>query len=253
MPCCAPLPVNADPLRIAQVFGNLLNNAARYGRRGGHVRLQVQRAPGREALVRVVDDGIGIEPDILPHVFELFTQGQSQTTHAHGLGIGLALVRSLVEQHGGRVSAASDGPGQGATFSVWLPLSNTHRRSAIAEPEVPAAPQGLRVLVVDDNQDAARTLGMALEASGISHQLAHDGPSALAAADVLSPDVVLLDLQLPDTTGFAVAEEISGEAAVVITSTRDSTDFDALARRSGARGFVSKAELSGAALEELLP
>ena len=203
-----PLPVNADPIRIAQVFGNLLNNAARYGRRGGHVRMQVQRAPGREALVRVVDDGIGIDPDILPHVFELFTQGQSQATHAHGLGIGLALVRSLVEQHGGRVSAASDGPGQGATFSVWLPLSNTHRRSAIAEPEIPAAPQGLRVLVVDDNQDAARTLGMALEASGISHQLAHDGPSALAAADVLSPDVVLLDLGMPGMDGYEVARRL---------------------------------------------
>jgi signal transduction histidine kinase/CheY-like chemotaxis protein len=202
------LPMNADPIRVAQVFGNLLNNAARYGRRGGHIQLQARRTADHGVLVRVVDDGIGIDAETLPHVFELFTHGKHQATHAQGLGIGLALVRSLVEQHGGRVGATSAGRGQGAEFSVWLPLSDEALRDAIVEPDGFAAPAGLRVLVVDDNRDAARTLGMALEIRGIEHRIVHDGASALAMADAFAPDAVLLDIGMPGMDGYEVARRL---------------------------------------------
>ncbi|MGN6111394.1 MAG: ATP-binding protein [Luteimonas sp.] len=207
----APIPVDADSIRIAQVFGNLLNNAARYGHRGGAVRLQAQRTADGEALVRVVDDGIGIEADTLPGVFELFTQGRHEDTHAQGLGIGLALVRSLVEQHGGRVRAASGGRDQGAEFSVWLPLSEAERAKAIEAPEDFIAPAGLRVLVVDDNQDAARTLGLALDTRGVENRVVHDGASALAMADAFWPDAVLLDIGMPRMDGYEVARRLRAD------------------------------------------
>jgi len=202
-----PLPVDADPIRIAQVFGNLLNNAARYCRRDGSIRLQACRTTDSQAQVRVVDDGIGIDPETLPHVFELFTQGKREATHAQGLGIGLALVRSLVEQHGGRVDAHSAGLGKGAEFTVWLPLSETPRTVAPAASRA-TAPTDIRVLVVDDNEDAANALAMALDAAGVAHRVVHDGPNALAMADMFSPDAVLLDIGMPGMDGYEVARRL---------------------------------------------
>jgi signal transduction histidine kinase/CheY-like chemotaxis protein len=209
-----PLPIDADAIRITQVFGNLLNNAARYGRRGGRIRLEVQRTDAGEALARVVDDGIGIDHDILPHVFELFTQGRQEASVAHGgLGIGLALVRSLVEQHGGRVSAASQGRGLGAEFSVWLPLAAA---APPADPapgrSLPTLPEGLRALVVDDNEDAANTLGMVLGALGVEHRIVHAGDAALSAASQFCPDVVLLDIGMPGMDGYEVARRLRAQA-----------------------------------------
>lgn len=204
-----PLPVLADPVRIAQVFSNLLNNAARYGRRGGSIQLQAERASDDRALVRVIDDGIGIDADTLPHVFELFTQGERGTRHAQGgLGIGLALVRSLVEQHGGQVAASSRGRGQGAEFSVWLPLSEASQPARTAASASTSAPPGLRVLIVDDNEDAANALAMVLEAAGIEHRVVHDGTTALAEADAFLPDVVLLDIGMPGMDGYEVARRL---------------------------------------------
>jgi signal transduction histidine kinase/ActR/RegA family two-component response regulator len=208
-----PLPIDADPIRIAQVFSNLLNNAARYGRRGGVIHLHAERtADQHQALVRVVDNGIGIDAETLPHVFELFTQGKREASHAQGgLGIGLALVRALVEQHGGRVSADSAGRGLGAEFSVWLSLSGLEGKSpALSSPSRAAAP-GTRVLLVDDNEDAANSLAMLLDAEGIEHRVVHDGPSALVAADEFRPDVVLLDIGMPGMDGYEVARRLRAQ------------------------------------------
>ena len=236
-----PLPIDADPIRIAQVFGNLLNNAARYGRRGGQIELHAQRTQDGQAFVRVRDDGIGIDPDTLPHIFELFTQGKREANHAQGgLGIGLALVRALVDQHGGRVRAESAGRGLGAEFSVWLPLS-APVRAAAAKParSRPTAPAGLRVLVVDDNEDAAKSLAMVLDAEGVANRVAHDGPGALAAADVFSPDVVLLDIGMPGMDGYEVARRLRdnpGHAhALLVALTGWSYEQDQM--RSRAAGF----------------
>ena len=205
-----PLPIDADPIRIAQVFSNLLNNAARYGRRDGTIQLYAESTGEGTALVRVVDDGIGIDADTLPHVFDLFTQGKRESHRAQGgLGIGLALVRSLIEQHGGKVTAQSAGRGRGAEFSVWLPLSDwaaTAERPASALPRRP--PHDIRVLVVDDNEDAANALGMLLAEHGLAHRIAHDGRSALALADAFSPDVVLLDIGMPGMDGYEVARRL---------------------------------------------
>ena len=208
----AALPIDADPIRIAQVFSNLLNNAARYGRSGGLIRLHAQRTAEGQALARVSDDGIGIDADTLPHVFELFTQGTRELHRAQGgLGIGLALVRSLVEQHGGHVRAESAGRGLGAEFSVWLPLS-----TAVADAVDPASvqakpiPAGTRVLVVDDNRDAANALALLLNAHGIPHRVTHDGPSALLVADSFLPDAVLLDIGMPGMDGYEVARQLRG-------------------------------------------
>jgi len=208
-----PLPIDADPIRIAQVFSNLFNNAARYGRRGGVIHLHAERtADQHQALVRIVDDGIGIDPETLPHVFELFTQGKREANHAQGgLGIGLALVRALVEQHGGRVSADSAGRGLGAEFSVWLPLAEHQRKApALPSPSRTTAP-GTRVLIVDDNEDAANALAMLLDAEGIEHRVVHDGPNALAAADAFRPDVVLLDIGMPGMDGYEVARRLRAQ------------------------------------------
>ena len=205
-----PLAIEADAIRIAQVFSNLLNNAARYGRRGGSIRLEATRTSDDKALVRVVDDGNGIDAETLPHVFELFSQGKREPGAAQsGLGIGLALVRSLVEQHGGEVTASSLGRGRGAEFSVWLPLSELPRQAPLGVTATATAlPAELRVLVVDDNVDAANSLGMVLAAIGVEHAVAHDGPGALALHDRFKPDAVLLDLGMPGMDGYAVARAL---------------------------------------------
>jgi signal transduction histidine kinase/CheY-like chemotaxis protein len=210
-----PLPIDADPIRIAQVFGNLLNNAARYGRPRGTIQLHACATGDGQALARVVDDGIGIDPETLPHIFELFTQGKREAHQAQGgLGIGLALVRSLVEQHAGRVSADSAGRGMGAEFSVWLPLSPLASSPSVEPAALPTnrdAVDGIRVLVVDDNEDAANALAMLLHSQRIPYRVAHDGPSALAVADSFSPGVVLLDIGMPGMDGYEVARRLRGD------------------------------------------
>lgn len=203
----APLLIDADPIRIAQVFGNLLNNAARYGCTGGHITVTAQR-DGNAALVTVEDDGSGIEAEVLPHVFELFVQGtREHDSPQQGLGIGLALVRSLVEMHGGKVDAYSEGRGRGACFTVRLPLAQPVQRPVAPAPVVESL-HGLRVLVVDDNVDAAQSLAMVLDTLGMEHAVVHDGPSALRLVDDFQPDAVLLDIGMRGMDGYEVARQL---------------------------------------------
>ncbi len=198
-----------DEKRLVQAFGNLLSNAAKYTPDGGHIALAVEVA-GTLVRVTVSDDGIGIGATLLPRVFDLFTQGERSADRAQGgLGVGLAVVKSLVELHGGQVSAASAGVGTGSTFTVSLPL--LHRGEAPAEQDVAepvAAAGGLRLLVVDDNPDAAMMLSMLLEASGYEVASENGSHAGLARALAWRPDVCLLDIGLPDMDGYELARRI---------------------------------------------
>ncbi len=211
-----PLPLTADPTRLEQVFANLLNNAAKYTERGGAIRLEAERQGG-EVVVRVRDTGFGIPPQVLPHVFDLFTQADRTLDRAQGgLGIGLTLVKRLVEMHRGSVAAHSEGAGKGSEFVVRLPLAARavgREGSRGREPAAaaPAGPGHCRVLVVDDNKDAADSLAMLLRVWGHEVRTSHDGQSALKAARSYRPDIVLLDIGLPGLDGYEVAAELRKE------------------------------------------
>ncbi len=213
-----PIQVRADVVRLAQVFTNLLNNAAKYTGEGGHVWLTVERE-GDEAVVRVRDTGIGIPADLLSRVFDPFTQGESSADPSQlGLGLGLAVVRKLVEMHGGSVRAFSEGLGRGSEFVVRLPLLAEERSAAEprgnANGQAARASDRRRILVVDDNRDAADSLGLVLELAGHEARVAYDGPSALVAAREFRPDVVLLDIGLPGMSGYEVAQRLRQEAGL---------------------------------------
>jgi CheY-like chemotaxis protein len=199
---------DADPTRITQVIGNLLNNAAKFTREGDRVIFSLS-ALGGEAEISVRDTGSGIEPALLPEIFDLFVQGNRTLARSEGgLGLGLALVKGLTELHGGTARAESSGKGQGAKFTIRLPLANfpeDQGHSAVAE----ALPDDtLRVLVVDDNKDAADTMSMMLKLAGHRVVVAYDGPSALDMAYRNPPDVVLCDLGLPGMDGYQVARAL---------------------------------------------
>jgi signal transduction histidine kinase/CheY-like chemotaxis protein len=206
-----PLELEADVTRMVQVLSNLLNNAAKYTPQRGRITLSCWREDG-QAVIAVADNGIGIPLDAIGSVFEMFTQVRGSLDRAQGgLGIGLSLVRRLVELHGGRVGAFSSGRGQGSTFTVRLPLrpGTPHARPA----ETPAAQADglaprLRVLVVDDNQDAAESLVALLDILGHAAFVAHDGPQGLRMASEMAPDLVLLDIGLPGMSGYDVARAI---------------------------------------------
>jgi signal transduction histidine kinase/ActR/RegA family two-component response regulator len=204
--------VSADETRLDQIIGNLVSNALKYTPAGGEVRTRV-RADAREAVLEVEDTGDGIPAALLPHVFEPFVQGDRTPDRARGgLGLGLALVKRLVEMHGGTVRAASGGPGRGSTFTVRLPRIATP--VAVAPPMAqPAAVARRRVLVVEDNADAREVLCTALRLDGHEVHEAADGPAGLEAAGRLSPDVALLDVGLPGLDGYELAQRIrAGEA-----------------------------------------
>jgi PAS domain S-box-containing protein len=202
-----PIIVYADAARLAQVFGNLLNNACKFTDRGGHVSLTVEYRDG-EAEIRVRDDGIGIAPSELPKVFEMFTQLDTSLERSRdGLGIGLTLVKTLVEMHGGSVRVHSEGVGRGSEFIVRLPsVEGTRLRSSAPAVSTPLRPR--RILVVDDNEDGAESLSMLLEFSGHETSVAYDGIAALEAAERMKPDVILLDIGLPGLNGYQVARRI---------------------------------------------
>jgi signal transduction histidine kinase/ActR/RegA family two-component response regulator len=204
-----PVLVDGDPTRLQQVLGNLLDNAAKYTPRGGEIHLDVGHGDGK-AIVRVVDNGIGIAPEKLGQVFELFTQLQGPGRGEGGLGIGLAVVKQLVELHGGRVTASSEGPGKGTQFTVTLPLAQAPPSAAREMPAATAFPSrgGKRVLVVDDNTDTVEMVAVLLRDEGYEVSTAYDGRSALVVLDRVKPDIVLLDLGLPDMTGLDVAREM---------------------------------------------
>ena len=205
-----PIWVEADPGRLEQVLANLLNNAAKYTNPGGLIRLSVAQEAG-EAAIRVSDNGDGISKENLPRVFDLFVQGDTLHSHSHGgLGVGLALVKALVELHDGRVQACSDGLGKGSEFTVRLaalPDGPQDERAGGATP-IKQALRRLRVLVVEDNVDAADSLILLLQWHGYDAIIARTGPKGLEAADRFQPDVVLLDIGLPGLDGYQVAERL---------------------------------------------
>jgi CheY-like chemotaxis protein len=209
-----PVLLEADPVRLAQVVVNLLNNAAKYTEAGGQIWLTARREAGQVAL-SVRDTGTGIPAEMLPRVFDMFTQVDRTLGRAQGgLGIGLALVRSLVQMHGGSVEARSDGPGRGSEFTVRLPLARSDVRRASENDGVAkssAALAGRRILVVDDNRDAADSLAMLLRFMGAEVLTAYDGPSALEVVRVHRPAVVFLDLGMPGMDGYAVAAQVRRE------------------------------------------
>jgi len=204
-----PLPMDADPTRIAQVVSNLLNNAAKYTPQGGRIALTVRREDGA-AVLSVSDTGIGLTPDALGKVFEMFAQVPAAGKPQGGLGIGLSLVQSLVALHGGSVSASSHGPGEGSTFTVRLPLLSTDPEvtTRMSQPASPSRTDQLQVLVVDDNTDAAESLGVLLDIEGHAAHIAHTGAEALQVAQTQALDVVFLDIGLPDMTGYDVAKRL---------------------------------------------
>jgi PAS domain S-box-containing protein len=208
------LSVQGDPTRLGQVVSNLLTNAAKYTAPGGRITVQAE-AEGGEAVLRVRDTGMGIAPEVLPRIFDLFVQERQAIDRAQGgLGLGLTIVRNLVERHGGSVTATSDGPGHGSEFVVRLPLANAAltadagrpaaRRRGVSAP----VPGTSRVLVVDDNQDAADMLAETLRASGYETRVALDGPSALREAEIFAPDIAFLDIGLPVMDGHEVAARL---------------------------------------------
>ena len=233
--------VDADMTRLAQVFLNLLNNAAKYSDRGGHIQLHVERQ-GSDAVVTVKDTGIGIAAKQLPRIFEMFTQldaslGKSQG----GLGIGLTLVKRLVELHGGSIQAHSGGPGKGSEFIVRLPVVS--EGSAVHATDIDDAPAAtkslLRILIVDDNRDAADSLSEMLKLMGNDTRTAYDGQQGVDLAGEYRPDVILLDIGLPRLNGYEacrlIREQPKGNGVVLIALTGWGQDEDR--RRSHEAGF----------------
>lgn len=236
-----PVWVEADPIRLTQVVANLLNNAAKYTEEGGHIWLTVQRE-GSEAIVKVRDTGMGIPAESLPHVFDLFSQLNHSPAHSSGgLGLGLTLVRHLVQMHGGRIQAHSAGPGQGSEFVVYLPrLTEVQRPAQRRDGGGKAESPSRRILVVDDNEQVADALTMLLSTVGHEVHTEHTGQAALRAIQTFQPEVVLLDIGLPDMDGYEVArclreQGLPGEVRLIALSgygqeqgvrDREKTPFD---------------------------
>ena len=204
-----PVRLEADPVRLAQVFCNLLINAAKYTDPGGEIELRTERDDG-EVVVTVRDNGIGISGDMLPRLFTPFTQARGAIDRSEGgLGVGLSLVRGLVALHGGTVRASSAGPNRGSEFTVRLPMGEPAPESASdPDPGVAASGAGLKVIVIDDNQDAAETCALLLELSGHRVKAAFTGAQALALAPAFLPDALLVDIGLPDISGYELARSI---------------------------------------------
>jgi CheY-like chemotaxis protein len=253
-----PIIVDADVTRLAQVFSNLLNNAAKYTPRGGRITLAVERQ-GSDAVVSVRDNGVGIPPELLPKVFEMFAQVDRSLQRTNsGLGIGLSLVKALVEMHDGSVEARSDGPGQGSEFLVRLPV-------ALA-PIVPSKPQPSaasatvtsrrRILIVDDNRDTATSLATVLMILGHQTQVAFDGLEALEAAREFQPDVVLLDIGMPKLNGHDTArrmrQEPWGREIVLVAVTGWGQDDDRQRSQEAGFNFHLVKPVDPAALEQIL-
>jgi signal transduction histidine kinase len=198
--------LDGDSVRLAQVVGNLLNNAAKFTPPGGHITLSASCADGH-ALIRVQDNGIGIAPEHVSSIFNLFSQaGHSPDRVQDGLGIGLSLVRTLVQLHGGSVTAQSGGAGMGSTFEITLPATKTIGPSCAPPPAAETSgSEPYRILVVDDSIDAAEIVGQLLEHAGHAVHIAHDGAGAIAAALQVQPDLIFLDIGLPDMSGGEVA------------------------------------------------
>lgn len=219
------LKIEADTTRLEQILVNLLTNAAKYTPSGGRIQL-IAGVEGKEVVFRVRDNGVGIAPELLPTMFDLFVQADRSLARSEGgLGIGLALVRSLAELHGGTITATSDGPDKGSEFVLRIPaaLSAEAQGLDVSKESEKMTPRSLRVLVVDDNEDTANGMAKLLRLSGHTVRVAHSGPDAMAEARENGPQVVLLDIGLPGMDGYEVAvllrkEEASKEAVIIAVS-----------------------------------
>ena len=238
------LRMHGDPLRLAQVLQNLLSNSAKYTPREGRITVRARRE-GAWVELRIEDDGAGIGPDLLPTLFDPFVQGERTIDRAQGgLGLGLALVHSLVSLHRGTVRAESDGVGRGTAMTVRIPAAEEHpavRPTVSKRPDdCPPPTPGRRVLVVDDNLDAAEMLAILLRRRGHVVELAHDGPSALEVFERFEPDAALLDIGLPVMDGYELAQRIRRRAEdrdvllVAVTGYGQETDRE----KSRAAGFA---------------
>jgi signal transduction histidine kinase len=237
-----PVALDADPVRLAQVIANLLNNAARYTERGGHIWLTAERQ-GSDAVVTVRDTGIGIPVETLPRIFEMFMQGdQSRDPSQRGLGIGLTLAQWIVTRHGGTITAHSDGPGHGSTFTVRLPISRepspVQHQGGRTRARTPPT-MARRILIVDDEMLSAASWDSLLRREGHEIRTAHDGLEAVEVAEAFRPGVVLLDIGLPKLNGYDVAQQIRqqpwGQAMVLIALTGWGQETDR--QRSQEAGF----------------
>lgn len=206
-----PIYLNGDPTRLSQVVGNLLNNACKFTDKGGRIDLVVEREDSR-AIIRVKDTGIGIDPDQIPYIFDMFVQADTSLNRSvSGLGIGLTLVKNLVELHNGTVEVYSAGLGQGSEFVVRLPILEKRgepRISPAPSVGIKAAEVKRRILVVDDNVDSAESLAMLMEITGHEVKMAHDGLEAVEKAESFQPEVILLDIGLPKLNGYEAASKI---------------------------------------------
>jgi PAS domain S-box-containing protein len=253
-----PIVVDADVTRLAQVFSNLLNNAAKYTPRDGRINLAVERQ-GSDAIVSVRDSGAGIPPELLPKVFEMFAQVDRSLQRANsGLGIGLSLVKALVEMHGGSVEARSDGPGEGSEFVVRLPvlLAPTDAHGPQPNAASTTVTPRRRILVVDDNRDTAISLATVLNILGHRTQVAFDGLEALEAARDFQPDVVLLDIGMPKLNGHDTARRLRqepwGREIVLVAVTGWGQDDDRQRSQESGFSFHLVKPVDPAALEQIL-
>ena len=254
----APVYLHADPVRMSQAFSDLLNNSCKYSEPGGRISVTAE-VQGSEVVVAVNDAGIGIDADVLPTIFQMFTQSDRSMARSHGgLGIGLTLVRRLVELHKGSVHAFSDGPGRGSKFVVRLPIMVDEPLAPTPGPAARKATPvtGHRILVVDDNKDSAASLAILLELSGNETHTAHDGLEALEVAQTFRPDIVVLDLGLPKLNGYEAARQLRqkpwGKTIMLVALTGWGQDEDR--RKSSEAGFDQHLvkPVDHAALQKLL-
>jgi len=253
-----PLCVQGDLVRLAQILGNLLHNAARYTERGGEIRIVAKRV-GDQAALSVLDNGIGISPENLPRIWDMFAQADRRLKGSQGgMGIGLALVKGLVERHGGTVAARSAGLGQGSEFVITLPLrkdcENDDAQSAADRPPAPAVAR--RVLIVDDNVDAARSLAMLLRIGGHEVRVAHDGRSAMQLAEAHVPEVAFVDIGMPVMDGYQLAQHFKGHpelrSVMLVALTGWGQDLDRARTREAGFDAHEVKPISLTALDKLL-
>jgi signal transduction histidine kinase/ActR/RegA family two-component response regulator len=252
-----PVRINGDGARLVQVFANVLNNAVKFTPPGGHIWFTAE-AHSSTALVRIRDTGMGITPDVLPRVFDMFHQAEPVLERStSGLGIGLTLARRLVEMHEGQISISSPGTGQGTEVDIRLPTTTVPAATAVlTEPSLGDARRNLRVLIVEDNLDAAEMLELAVSHLGHATRLVHDGAAAITAATQFRPDVIFLDIGLPIMNGYAVARTLRGMPEfnhvhiAAVTGWGQEEDRQK-AREAGCDGHFTK-PLAPATLEDLL-
>ncbi|MGH7528953.1 MAG: PAS domain S-box protein [Gemmatimonadales bacterium] len=254
----APISLDADPVRLEQVFVNLLHNAVKFTRENGHITITAREEPGdRTVTVRVADDGIGIAPDVLPRIFDLFAQADTSLERGEGgLGVGLTLARRLVELHGGDIRARSEGRDRGSEFLVVLPLAvgPTPASTAAAADSTTAAGDARRILLVDDNVDAVSALGTLLRQAGHAVEVVHSGAAALAAAPTFGPDIALVDIGMPGMNGFEVARRLRSASPalwILAVSGYGTAEMRGRARDAGFDDYLTK-PLDWNALEQLV-